>query len=128
MSVRHISMRSGVAAFFLAVVATTVSFALPAQAMDIKRVVSPGGIEAWLVEDHKVPVLALEWVFEGAGGTDPKGKEGLANIASTMLDEGAGPYASQTFQARLQDKAIALGFEFRARRLQRLDAHPGRQP
>lgn len=107
MSVRHISMRSGIAAFFLAVVAVT----LPAHAMDIKRVVSPGGIEAWLVEDHKVPVIALEWAFEGAGGTDPKGKEGLANLTSTMLDEGAGPYDSQAFQARLQDNAIALGFD-----------------
>jgi len=107
MSARHISMRSGIAAFFLAVVAVT----LPAHAMDIKRVVSPGGIEAWLVEDHKVPVLALEWAFEGAGGTDPKGKEGLANLTSTMLDEGAGPYDSQAFQARLQDNAIALGFD-----------------
>ena len=107
MSVFHISMRSGIAAFFLAIVAVT----LPAHAMDIKRVVSPGGIEAWLVEDHKVPVLALEWAFEGAGGTDPKGKEGLANLTSTMLDEGAGPYDSQAFQARLQDNAIALGFD-----------------
>ncbi|WP_236783772.1 M16 family metallopeptidase [Azospirillum humicireducens] len=79
--------------------------------MDIKRVVSPGGIEAWLVEDHKVPVLAIEWTFDGAGGSDPKGKEGLANLASTMLDEGAGPYDSQAFQARLQDKAISLGFD-----------------
>ncbi len=107
MNVRHISMRSGIAAFFLAVIAV----ALPAHAMDIKRVVSPGGIEAWLVEDHKVPVLALEWAFEGAGGIDPKGKEGLANLTSTMLDEGAGPYDSQAFQARLQDNAIALGFD-----------------
>ncbi len=107
MSVRHFSMRTGVAALLF----TLVAIALPAHAMDIKRVVSPGGIEAWLVEDHKVPVLAIEWAFEGAGGTDPKGKEGLANLASTMLDEGAGPYDSQAFQARLQDKAIALGFD-----------------
>ncbi len=107
MSVRHFSMRTGVAAFLF----TIVAIALPAHAIDIKRVVSPGGIEAWLVEDHKVPVLALEWAFEGAGGTDPKGKEGLANLTSTMLDEGAGAYDSQAFQARLQDKAIALGFD-----------------
>lgn len=112
MSARHTLLGSrplgtGVAALFLALVA----LALPAHAMDIKRVVSPGGIEAWLVEDHKVPVLALEWAFDGAGGTDPKGKEGLANLVSTTLDEGAGPYDSQTFQARLQDNAIALGFD-----------------
>lgn len=101
------SVRLAVVAFFL----TATALLSPAQAMDIKRVVSPGGIEAWLVEDHKVPVVALEWVFDGAGGSDPKGKDGLAYLASAMLDEGAGPYDSQTFQARLQDKAIALGFE-----------------
>lgn len=87
-----------------------VAFALPAQAIDIKRVVSPGGIEAWLVEDHKVPVLALEWAFEGAGAIDPSGKEGLANLASHALDEGAGPYDSQAFQTRLQDSAVALSY------------------
>ncbi|AWK87966.1 M16 family metallopeptidase [Azospirillum thermophilum] len=81
-----------------------------ARAVEIKRVLSPGGIEAWLIEDHKVPVIALEWAFEGAGGTDPKGKEGLANLAARTLDEGAGPYDSQAFQARLQDNAIGLGF------------------
>jgi len=90
--------------------AVFVAFALPAQAIDIKRVVSPGGIEAWLVEDHKVPVLALEWAFEGAGAVDPQGKEGLANLASHSLDEGAGPYDSQAFQTRLQDSAVALGY------------------
>ena len=88
-----------------------IAFALPAHAIEIKRVVSPGGIEAWLVEDHKVPIVALEWAFEGAGAADPKGKDGLANLAARTLDEGAGPYDSQAFAARLQDNAIALGFD-----------------
>ena len=85
--------------------------ALPAHAIEIKRVLSPGGIEAWLVEDHKVPVVAIEWAFEGAGAADPKGKDGLANLAARTLDEGAGPYDSQAFAAKLQDNAIALGFD-----------------
>ncbi len=87
------------------------AFTSPASAIEIKRVVSPGGIEAWLVEDHKVPIIALEWAFEGAGASDPKGKEGLANLAARTLDEGAGPYDSQAFAARLQDNAIGLGFD-----------------
>ncbi|SMH60806.1 M16 family metallopeptidase [Azospirillum agricola] len=93
-----------------ALVLTVLSVAPSAWAIDIKRVVSPGGIEAWLVEDHKVPVIALEWAFEGAGGTDPQGKEGLANLASHTLDEGAGPYDSQAFQTRLQDSAVSLSY------------------
>lgn len=85
--------------------------ALPARAMDIQRVVSPGGIEAWLVEDPKTPVVALEWAFEGAGAREPDGKSGLANLAARTLDEGAGPYDSQEFQARLLDLAIDLRFD-----------------
>lgn len=85
--------------------------ALPAHAIDIKRVVSPGGIEAWLVEDQKIPVIALEWAFEGAGARDPEGKSGLANLAARSMDEGAGPYDSQAFQSRLRDNAISLGFD-----------------
>ncbi len=85
--------------------------ARPAAAVEIKRVVSPGGIEAWLVEDQKIPVVALEWVFAGAGGRDPAGKGGLANLASTLLDEGAGSYDSQAFQGRLQDLATSLDYD-----------------
>lgn len=96
------------------VVLLLLAFALlarPAAAVEIKRVVSPGGIEAWLVEDHKIPVVALEWVFADAGGRDPAGKAGLANLASTLLDEGAGPYDSQAFQGRLQDLATSLNYD-----------------
>ncbi len=94
-------------AFALLIVFT----ALPAGAVEVKRVVSPGGIEAWLVEDHKVPVVALEWAFEGAGAVDPEGRDGLANLAAGTLDEGAGPYDSQAFQGRLEDAAISLTFK-----------------
>lgn len=31
----------------------------PAKAIDIQRVVSPGGIEAWLVEDYTVPLIKI---------------------------------------------------------------------
>ena len=104
--------RVGVGAMLslLALVLTAFT-ALPSHAIEIKRVVSPGGIEAWLVEDHKVPVVALEWAFEGAGAADPKGKDGIANLVARTLDEGAGPYDSQTFAAKLQDNAIGLGFD-----------------
>jgi zinc protease len=85
--------------------------ALPAAAVEVKAVTSPGGIEAWLVEDHTIPVIALEWSFTGAGSQDPDGKQGLANMAARTMDEGAGPLDARTFQARLLDKAIALGFD-----------------
>ena len=84
--------------------------ALPARAVEVQRVVSPGGIEAWLVEDHRNPIITLDLAFRGGAALDPEGKEGLANMISGLLDEGAGDLDSQAFQGRLQDLSIRLRF------------------
>lgn len=83
----------------------------PAAAIDIERVTSPGGIEAWLVEDHTNPVIAVSFVFRGGAALDPAGKEGLADMVSGLLDEGAGPLDSGAFQKKLEDLAITLRFD-----------------
>lgn len=77
----------------------------------IKRVVSPGGIEAWLVEEHSIPLIAVEIGFKGGARLDPDGKEGLAYMLSGLLDEGAGDLDSQAFQTRLEDLAVRLSFD-----------------
>lgn len=82
----------------------------PAQAMEITRVVSPGGIEAWLVEDHANPIIDMEVSFKGGASQDSAAKGGLATFVAGMLDEGAGPFDSQTFQGKLEDRAIDLSF------------------
>ena len=80
-------------------------------AAKITEVVSPGGINAWLVEEHSIPMLALEITFLGGAALDPAGKDGLANLLSGLLDEGAGELDSFAFQERLEDLAISLFFE-----------------
>ncbi|MEJ1156841.1 M16 family metallopeptidase [Prosthecomicrobium sp. N25] len=85
--------------------------AAPAGAVEIQRVVSPGGIEAWLVEEHTVPLVAVNFAFRGGSAQDPAGKAGLANLLSTLLDEGAGELDSQQFQERLSDLSIRLSYE-----------------
>jgi len=97
------------AAFAVAAV-TFVLYAAPVKAAQIERVVSPGGIEAWLVEDHLNPIISLNLAFRGGSALDPKGKEGLANMVSTLLDEGAGDLDSQAFQQTLEDNSITLRF------------------
>lgn len=77
----------------------------------IDRVRSPGGVEAWLVEDHGVPVISLRVIFRGGAALDPADKLGLANMTASLLDEGAGPLDSQAFQRRLEDLSISLSFE-----------------
>jgi hypothetical protein len=76
-----------------------------ASAMDIERVVSPGGIEAWLVEEPSIPVVVMEVAWKGGTATDPADKAGLANMVSGLLDEGAGDLDSAEFQERLDDVA-----------------------
>lgn len=84
--------------------------AIPAQAVDIQKVVSPGGVEAWLVEDHTVPLIALNFSVEGGAAQDPDGQEGLTRLLSATLDEGAGDLDSEAFQARLEELAISISF------------------
>ncbi len=76
----------------------------------IQRVISPMGIEAWLIEEYAVPLIAMEMSFEGGAAQDPAGKAGLANFLSGMLDEGAGPYDAIAFQEALDEHAIQLRF------------------
>jgi zinc protease len=85
-----------------------------ARAMNIQKVVSPKGIEAWLVEDHTLPLVALQFGFPGGTSQDIAGKEGLAYFVSGMMDEGAGDIKSAEFQERLE--ALAIDFSFDASR------------
>jgi zinc protease len=80
-------------------------------AMAIERVVSPSGIEAWLVEDHTLPVVAIRFAFPGGAALDPAGKTGLAALAASLLDEGAGPYDTVSFQTRLEVLVTSLHFQ-----------------
>ena len=81
---------------------------VPAWAVQVERVVSPGGIEAWLVQDHANPIIAMQAAF--AGGSSVEAAPGLAHMMASLLDEGAGPYDSQAFQGRLEDLSIGLSF------------------
>src|SRR5438445_488014 len=82
-----------------------------AGAMTIERVTSPAGIQAWLVEDHTLPVVTMRFAFPGGAVLDPPGKGGLAAMVAGLLDEGAGPYDTAAVKTRLEDLARELGFE-----------------
>jgi zinc protease len=88
-----------------------VVLARPSGAVKIQTVMADG-IEAWLVEDHANPIIAVQIAFRGAGAAlDPADKGGLARMTAALLDEGAGDLDSQAFQGRLEDLAIRLGFD-----------------
>ncbi len=76
----------------------------------VERVTSPGGIEAYLINEPSIPFMSVSLRFEGGAVADPEGKEGVASMVSSLLDEGAGELDSQAFQTELEDLAIHLGF------------------
>jgi len=82
-----------------------------AHAITIQEVKSKGGITAWLVEEHAIPLIAMSFSFDGGSAADPADKPGLAHFLSGMLDEGAGDLDSDTFQTREDDLAMKLSFD-----------------
>jgi zinc protease len=81
-----------------------------ASAVTIEQIVSPSGIHAWLVREHAVPLVALNYSFHGGSSQDDPVKTGAAHLTADMLDEGAGDLDSKTFHQRLEDRAIELSF------------------
>ena len=91
----------------------TLAAALPARAaIEIKEVVSPGGITAWLVEDHSIPFTALEIRFRGGASVEPMDKRGATNLMTALLEEGAGEMDARAF-ARARD-GLAASFRYSA--------------
>jgi zinc protease len=96
-------MRFICAAFF--------AFALPAYAeLPIQKVVSPGGITAWLVEDHEIPFTALEIQMRGGTSLDPVDQRGVVNLMTGLLEEGAGELDAQGFATARDALAARFGF------------------
>lgn len=81
--------------------------------LKVQTVRASCGVEAWLVEERGLPMIAVDFSFDGGASLDPAGLAGSANLTAGLLDEGAGPHDSEAFQGRLADHAISLGFEGR---------------
>ncbi len=85
---------------------------LPARAdVDVEEVTSPGGVTAWLVEDHTIPFTALEIRFRGGTALDRPGKGGAVNLMTGLLEEGAGEMDAQAFALAREELAASYGFE-----------------
>jgi zinc protease len=76
----------------------------------IRTVTTRSGVSAWLVEEHAVPVIAIEIAFRGGSAQDPAGKEGLSVVMAGLLDEGAGDLKAGAFQEEIETHAVELGF------------------
>ena len=97
-----------------AVASAAIAFvlALPAQAaVEIQEVTSPGGIEAWLVEERSIPFAAIEIRFRGGTSLDEAGKEGATNLMMALIEEGAGDMDAQAFAAAREGLAASFSFD-----------------
>jgi len=55
------------------------------------------GVPVWIVEQHEVPVAQVNLVVLSGSTDEPTGKYGIANLAASMLMEGAGSRSSLEF-------------------------------
>jgi zinc protease len=86
-------------------------FAFPAAAnIEIEEVTSPGGIDAWLVEDPSIPFVALEFWFPGGSALDPADRRGATYLMTGLLEEGASEMDAQGFAEAVE--GLAASFEF----------------
>lgn len=95
---------------FIAMVSMTIGLTV-AKAQEIQEVTSPSGIKAWLVEDHTVPIIAMDFSFAGGSTQDDVGKEGTVNMLTSLFDEGAGDMDARAFQTALEEDAVKLSFD-----------------
>jgi zinc protease len=79
----------------------------------VQKIRSPAGVEAWLVEEHSLPLIAVDFAFDGGATRDPDNAAGSAYLISGLLDEGAGDLDAEAFQGKMADHAISLGFDAR---------------
>lgn len=80
-----------------------------AHATEVKEVTTSGGLKAWLVEEHALPLIAIKVAFRDSGyAYDAPGKEGRSNMTAALLTEGAGGMDSRAFNEALENHAIQL--------------------
>ena len=91
---------------------TLLALPLPAfAAVEVQEITSPGGVDAWLVEEHSIPFVALEIRFRGGSALDAPGKRGAINLMTGLLEEGAGDLDARAFAQATE--ALAARFRYR---------------
>jgi len=91
--------------------ALAVALVAPASAAtEVERVVSPLGIEAWLVHSPTAPLIAIDFAFRGGSSQDPADRAGVAALVAGLIDEGAGNLDARAFHEQLESSAISLSF------------------
>ena len=78
--------------------------------VDVERIVSPSGIEAWLVSDSTVPIVVLRAYWRGGSAIEPAALAGVTGVMADMLTEGAGGMDANAFKERLEELNMSVSF------------------
>jgi len=99
---RWLSVRASLIVVALVVSGATPFSSKPALAIEpVQRIVSPGGIEALLIESHEVGLISMRISFRGGAVQDPADKPGVAYFTGYMFNEGAGDLSPLDLTRRL---------------------------
>jgi zinc protease len=98
-------------ASFVAAISSTSFAAPPTQSAfvdfgDVARATLPNGTHAWVQEDHRAPLVAVESCFEIGDVDDPVERRGLAQLAGRLLELGQTPHLDESAR---RDMSVALG-------------------
>jgi zinc protease len=78
---------------------------------EVQEIKTKKGFTIWLIEEHTLPLVSARIGFKNAGfAHDPKEKEGLATLATELLNEGTLKQDRKTFKTTLENHAIYLSF------------------
>ena len=75
----------------------------------IQQFVTPGGVSVWLVSEPSIPILAVQMAWKGGSAADPAGLEGLAELVTYNMNEGAGDLDSLGFTTAMEDLNMSFG-------------------
>ena len=87
------------------------AWALPLWAANsVQTLTTPSGVDAWLVEDHNIPFVALELRFRGGSAIEPLAQRGVTQLMAGLLEEGSGDMDAQMFATAKETLAASFGY------------------
>lgn len=70
---------------------------------EIQQFVTPGGVSVWLVSEPSIPIVAVQMAWKAGSASDPAAAEGLSELVTYSMNEGAGGLDSLGFQTAMED-------------------------
>ena len=77
------------------------------------------GLEVWMVKQSELPIVSMNMVFKTGAAAEPKGKDGVANMASTLIDDGTKTRSAEeitnqlAIDRRKHEREFRMGFDER---------------